>query len=62
MSLQSARKIVKRLRKAGILAMISYDSAACEKHNPNIHPMSGRYVVKECAVAVGQTEPRLFWE
>lgn len=62
MNLKNARQIVKRLRKAGVLAVIRHDAVACKRHNPNISHMHGSYVVQESGVAIGQNEQRLFWK
>jgi len=62
MSLKKARQIVTRLRKAGILAGIHSDRAACLAHNPAHHFMAGTCVVRETGIALGQMAPRMFWE
>lgn len=62
MSLKEARRIIKRLRKAGILATIRRDTALCNAQNPTRHQMCGNCIVEETAIAKGQVTKRIFWE
>lgn len=65
MNLATARSLRKQLHKSGILAEIvdpwSGGKQACEQHTPGLHPMAGRYAVRECGVAKQQQEARWFW-
>ena len=45
MSLKVARKIAKRLQLEGHKVRIKWDPILCKAHNPNAHPMCGKYVV-----------------
>jgi len=52
MSLKQARRIAKRLHKAGRPCQILSDRAACLKHNPKMHRMNGGYVVRTAALSM----------
>ena len=50
-------------RRYRVISVASGSEAreACEARTPGLHPMCGRYAVRECGTAVGQTAPRYFW-
>lgn len=59
MNLNEARRIARRYRRAGRLVKIVTDKAACDRHDPGRHRMSGSHVV---IGMYGKGDNRYLWE